>query len=76
VAWTLALPLIIPFFILVLRRKRALKTSPFVGNILSRIYHRRGCEYERKMGMFRKYPLWSASAAERQNFRPCRWCGS
>lgn len=75
VMWIGALPLVIPIIYLYVRRKRALKSAKFIGNLRSRIYHWPECEYQRKISSsFFRYPLESAAMAENMGFCPCRVC--
>ncbi|SRR5581483_1878280 len=69
--WVLATPFIVP----VLRRRLRLRSAPFVGNVRSRVYHRRDCEYQIKItSFFFKRPFNSGEDACRAGFRPCRFC--
>lgn len=73
--WLGALPLLIPAILLYLRRRRALKSVRYIGNLRSRVFHYPHCEYQRKIySSFMRYPLNSTEDALKRRFRPCRWC--
>ncbi|MBL7663309.1 hypothetical protein JNK13_11220 [bacterium] len=73
--WLGAFPLIIPALILRSRRKRALSSARFVGNLRTRIFHDRNCEYAQRIySNFFKYPLNTSAEATQSGFRACNWC--
>lgn len=73
--WTLSIPLVLPFLFFYFRRIRKLRLSEFVGNIRSRKFHKKDCEYQRKISSnFFRYPFLSVKDAERQGYSPCDWC--
>jgi hypothetical protein len=73
--WLGALPLILPFFLFVYLRCRALGKVQFIGNYYSHIYHHRECEYQKRISsFFSRCPLTSAAEAQSRGFRPCNWC--
>ena len=75
--WLGAIPLILPVFILLFRRKRLLAAAPFIGNLRTRIYHARACEYQRRIhSNFLRYPFQSAKDAQDNGFRSCNWCNA
>ena len=73
--WLGAIPLLFPGIILFFRRKRALASAPFIGNLQSRIYHTRACDYQRRIySNFVRFPFQTAQDAEDRGFRSCNWC--
>ena len=75
VMWAGALPFVVPAIYLYFRRSRALRSSALIGNIRSRVFHKRECEYQERIGSnVLRYPLRSGDDARRRGFRPCRWC--
>lgn len=56
--WLTAFPLIVPFFLMVRARKAQLARAGYIGNLYSRVYHRRDCEYQKRIGsLFQRFPL-------------------
>ena len=75
VMWLGALPLIVPFLVFVVIRKRHVARAKFIGNLHSRIYHRKTCEYQYKISsFFLRFPFDSKLEAETGGFRACRVC--
>ena len=73
--WIGALPLLIPVVILYVRRRRAVSSARFIGNIRSRIFHYPDCEWQRKIhSNFSRFPLNSMDDALSRRFRPCKVC--
>ncbi len=75
IMWLAALPFLVPAVCLYLVRRARLKEARFVGNIGSRVFHSRKCEYQVKMRSdLLRFPLASRDEAVRRGFRPCNWC--
>lgn len=73
--WIGAFPLIVPAVLLYVRRRRKLATAAFIGNLRSRKFHLRDCEYQRKIGSdFLRLPLRSPGHGVELGFSPCNWC--
>lgn len=73
--WIGIIPFVIPAVIVLVRRKRALRHAPYIGNLRSRIFHARDCEYQRRINSdLLRYPLNSREEGERYKFKPCNWC--
>ena len=73
--WVGALPLFIPAIVLLVRRKKALKVAPLIGNLRSKIFHKPHCEYQQRIySDLLRYPLASREEAKARGFRPCNWC--
>lgn len=73
--WLGALPLIVPALIIFFRRRRRVRSSKFIGNLRSKIFHTPSCEYQHKISStLLKLPIDSLEDAEAMHFRPCNWC--
>lgn len=73
--WLTILPLVIPALIVVVNRRRNLRAAPFIGNIRSKKFHIRDCEYQERISSdFFRYPLWSEGEARKRGFQPCNFC--
>ncbi len=73
--WIAILPLVIPFFLLAAGKWRQLKSAVYIGNMRSRIFHRRDCEYQQMIAsIFFRYPLSSVIEAEELGFQGCHVC--
>lgn len=73
--WIFAIPLVLPAALLVRSRLRRLERAPLIGNIYSRVYHLRECEYQQRISsIFKRYPLVSNAEALERGFKPCAWC--
>lgn len=73
--WLGALPFVVPLLFMYLRRRRAIHSSRFIGNLRSRIFHEPNCEYQLKINSnFIRFPLASLEDARSRKFRPCNWC--
>lgn len=75
IMWIGVLPLIIPAIILFIRRRRALRSASYIGNLRSRVFHKRDCEYQMKIHSdLLRFPLNSKEEGESLRFKPCNWC--
>jgi hypothetical protein len=73
--WMAVLPLIIPALIAIVRRRKLLRSAPYIGNLRSRIFHQRECEYQRRMHSdFIRFPLASLEDGYKARFKACNWC--
>lgn len=73
--WVGALPFIVPAIIIFMRRRRALRTAPFIGDLRTRKFHLPHCEYQQRISSdFLRYPLASKALSISSGFKPCNWC--
>lgn len=73
--WIGALPLIIPAVLIYFKKQKALSKAPFIGNIRSRIFHYRDCEYQKQIqSNFYRSPLFSIEQAHKNFYKKCNFC--